>query len=1025
MYCMNCGKEIAEGSRFCMYCGSPVEIIPAEPVKKEIITETPEPLEGDILKTEESQLKTSRERHVFDEINWNVSEYPDSNESIQKTDDIDFDWNASPDDIPEPVARRERFADFAQPSDSASNVRTGGFSPEKVLGGDVAQEQLWGSADDSADELSAAERIDKFYTFNKKNEEFQRLLNQEYDKVKSGNPIGAEQSVADAIAEERFEKRHSEPQTMDDFLESEGIVKPYQPKEFESDVLQRIEAQEAEKARARAEEAERQAAIEKARREAEEARLKAEEEARQAAEAARIKAEEEAREAARRAEEARVRAEEEAKARAEEAARREAAEAKIRAEEEARRIAEEEARIKAAAVARYQAAEEARIKAEEELKAAQEAAKIKAQQEARLAAEAQAKFEAEKARRELEEAEKQARLEAERERITRTANETIAAEEARKVLEQTARMRDEEAAKIREALAGFRAGRAAAQAGNRQVEAAHEATRNQINSMARARDTFFGEEDMAAEIETAVQPEPEFKVPEEEVLVTGRDTMLKNNLSDTRVVDKAEILAGIADSTITASRDEFADMDSFVPETRISDEPDEIDDLLSQLETVEDFEDLDFDDFEAAESTEDIVDVPDTIEELPDEDTLNFDDDVEEISDFESLLGIGSEDKDVFESEVDEPTMFFGDDDADVFSGQGMSETRRFDFDIPEETQEAAQTIVIGQVPDELRDLPANDFDSYGEPETSQFMQEVPHVETLPAENPAEEAAAEPAPMTKKEKKAAEKAARAEAKAAAKEAKKNKKAKKEDFEDEDEEEGGKRGAGSKILIVLLVLLCLILAAEVVGIGVHYVAPQSKVAEIVDTQLNKVIHMITGDDTDYSVFAEQRREGPLEDNTELIEANADKNYNGNIKEITYNADLKYVTDEIKDNSDLVLSTPITEVEWGRDANNYSVYYDDKVIGTAIAYESQKYELMKSGDESVLALVTSKSTRGTLEKKKNSNPGEFTKLELGEIRTSGSYYYIWIKETVGGETTKRVLKMYPEKKFDMLVERGINL
>ena len=304
-------------------------------------------------------------------------------------------------------------------------------------------------------------------------------------------------------------------------------------------------------------------------------------------------------------------------------------------------------------------------------------------------------------------------------------------------------------------------------------------------------------------------------------------------------------------------------------------------------------------------------------------------------------------------------------------------------------------------------------------------MQEVPHVETLPAENPAEEAAAEPAPMTKKEKKAAEKAARAEAKAAAKEAKKNKKAKKEDFEDEDEEEGGKRGAGSKILIVLLVLLCLILAAEVVGIGVHYVAPQSKVAEIVDTQLNKVIHMITGDDTDYSVFAEQRREGPLEDNTELIEANADKNYNGNIKEITYNADLKYVTDEIKDNSDLVLSTPITEVEWGRDANNYSVYYDDKVIGTAIAYESQKYELMKSGDESVLALVTSKSTRGTLEKKKNSNPGEFTKLELGEIRTSGSYYYIWIKETVGGETTKRVLKMYPEKKFDMLVERGINL
>ena len=37
--------------------------------------------------------------------------------------------------------------------------------------------------------MSAADRIDKFYTFNKKNEEFQQLLNREYEKVKSGNAI--------------------------------------------------------------------------------------------------------------------------------------------------------------------------------------------------------------------------------------------------------------------------------------------------------------------------------------------------------------------------------------------------------------------------------------------------------------------------------------------------------------------------------------------------------------------------------------------------------------------------------------------------------------------------------------------------------------------------------------------------------------------------------------------------------------------------------------------------------------------
>ena len=95
-------------------------------------------------------------------------------------------------------------------------------------------------------ELSAAERIDKFYTFKKKNEEFQQLLNREYEKIKAGNVIGQEISEAEEAAEKRFESRPVDT-SMEAFLEREGIVKPYQPKAFESDVLQRMEAQEAEK----------------------------------------------------------------------------------------------------------------------------------------------------------------------------------------------------------------------------------------------------------------------------------------------------------------------------------------------------------------------------------------------------------------------------------------------------------------------------------------------------------------------------------------------------------------------------------------------------------------------------------------------------------------------------------------------------------------------------------------------------------------------------------------------------------
>ncbi|MEI3516244.1 MAG: hypothetical protein V8R50_02590 [Clostridia bacterium] len=43
-----------------------------------------------------------RERPVFDEIKWNVSEYPDQN-AVEKTK-IDFNWNTEPVAAPQPKA---------------------------------------------------------------------------------------------------------------------------------------------------------------------------------------------------------------------------------------------------------------------------------------------------------------------------------------------------------------------------------------------------------------------------------------------------------------------------------------------------------------------------------------------------------------------------------------------------------------------------------------------------------------------------------------------------------------------------------------------------------------------------------------------------------------------------------------------------------------------------------------------------------------------------------------------------------
>ena len=45
------------------------------------------------------------------------------------------------------------------------------------------------------------------------------------------------------------------------------------------------------------------------------------------------------------------------------------------------------------------------------------------------------------------------------------------------------------------------------------------------------------------------------------------------------------------------------------------------------------------------------------------------------------------------------------------------------------------------------------------------------------------------------------------------------------------------------------------------------------------------------------------------------------------------------------------------------------------------------------------------------------GEFTKLEIGEIRQAGSNYYVWVRETFGGTTKEKVYSMYPERKYVM--------
>ena len=1053
MYCKNCGKELAADAKFCMQCGTPVDDVPA-PVQTAPVqhtTEKAEPVKAPQPKAE--PVETPRERPVFDEIKWNVSEYPDQN-AVEKTEEIDFNWNTEPVAAPQPKAE----APAAVRSETAPETPVHREIPEAhktqsvpqhntedhVLSGKDLDSAIFGEKEPkkAPESMSAAERIDKFYTFNKKNEEFQQLLNKEYDKVKGGNAIEQEISQAEERASQRFESsRRPENSTMEEFLESEGIVKPYQPKAFESDVLERIEAQEAEKEAKRLEEEARLAAIEEARHEAEvkrlkeeEERLKAEAEARRLEEIAKMKAAEEAR----LAEEARRKAEEEAKRRAEEEARR-------KAEEEARRKAEEERR-RAETEARVKAEEEARLRAEADLKAAQEAAKIRAQQEARLAAEAEAQYKAEQERRRLADVEAQRKLEEERRRLEEQANEAVAKEEVRKVLEQTARMREEEAAKIKAAVAGLRADAAAERQAaqnlvRKDVEDAHRATRNQINEMARSE-----------ALHTEERP------------VTGRDTMLSNDMSRTRTVDKAAIIAGLNDDTVVMSKEDLHAAAAPAYEQESVPEPEPVYEAPVYEAPVYEAPLQNQDDafFDSLDAAGDVSDVPEgsvfdaepmpqaqpidfreeNFEDLSQPQELNFAEETEEIqelTDFGDLADI----EEIPQAQTDPLYDTRGYGMPEEPAAEDLGHTQRFDPQAFDQAADGLQdtmvvqpdTVVMDKAP-QTDAFTENDFDHYGEAEAQNYINQQ-HAQQGAYENvqPAndyfdgyaddyqDDYYEDDANLSKKELKQREKERKRMEKQRAKQEKARRKKGGADFAEaadgfEEEKSGGK---GRIVLKIILVLLIVILAVEVAGMGIKFLAPQSKAAEFIDSQLNKVIQLITGEDTEYSVIAAQVRTEPMEDKTDLINAQKGKNKGNVIKSITYSSDLSYDQERDGKVSDLVLSQPMTQVEWGRDKDNYPVYYDEQVVGEIIAFESQRYNLMAKGDEKVLSLIDDSTNlyQDTAALKNQQPAGEFSKLEIGEIRQAGSKYYVWVRETVGGTSTERVYAMYPQKKFTMIM------
>ena len=226
MYCKKCGKKLADGDRFCGNCGTKIDV-------------------SDInigFAEEETKPKKNFE---FGAFNWDLDGYPD--EEKAKTEDVDFNWNTVLEEkkrkeieeksFTETIITENELFDKIRNENSAKDASELSFNWE--LGSttrvdranrfesiipksegkteldvpiEVSDEHDEAQDIVDVDEALAAgiaaassprKSIDKFYTFNQKNEEFQALLDQEYERLR--NRI-REDSEAEAIIADKEEK---------------------------------------------------------------------------------------------------------------------------------------------------------------------------------------------------------------------------------------------------------------------------------------------------------------------------------------------------------------------------------------------------------------------------------------------------------------------------------------------------------------------------------------------------------------------------------------------------------------------------------------------------------------------------------------------------------------------------------------------------------------------------------------------------------------------------------------------------
>ena len=215
------------------------------------------------------------------------------------------------------------------------------------------------------------------------------------------------------------------------------------------------------------------------------------------------------------------------------------------------------------------------------------------------------------------------------------------------------------------------------------------------------------------------------------------------------------------------------------------------------------------------------------------------------------------------------------------------------------------------------------------------------------------------------------------------------------FDDEDDDEDDDEKGGNGFIKALIVLLAIIVVLELAAIGVKFLAPESKIALMVDDLMVKVMSLFSEDKGEAVEPTANLQESKLENYVNQLASSPE-----NIGRVIGDSTLKYDLSGEFAFAELAQTSEFQDIAWGTEKDKTNGYY---IVEAVLGYYDDWKE--EHPDESIVGI---------------------NQVTVGEVRTGNNGYYVLNRVVYAeeeGDVLEKTETVYLEASEDKIIVKEV--